>query len=72
MIGEQSATLQNLSGLQTQVQNVQLQTQEQTSNVQSADMASILTQLQAQQNLLQATLKTTSQMFSDNLLNFIK
>jgi len=72
VVGEQSASLQNLSGLQSQVQNVQLQTKQLSGNISSADMASVVTDIQAQQNLLQATLDTTAQMFNDNLLNFIK
>jgi flagellar hook-associated protein 3 len=70
--GEQSATLQNLNGLQAHVQDVQLQTKQLSGDVQSADIASVVTQLQAQQNLLQATLEVTAQMFSQSLLNFIK
>jgi len=70
--GQQSASLQNLSGLQSQLQSVQLQTKQLSGNIQSADMASVVTELQAQQNLLQATLDTTAKMFSQSLLDFIK
>jgi flagellar hook-associated protein 3 FlgL len=72
VVGEQSASLQNLSGLQTQIQNAQLETQKLTGEVQSADIASVVTNLQAQQTLFQATLEVTAQMFSQSLLNFIK
>jgi len=72
VVGQQSASLQNLSALQSQVSNVQLQTKTLASNLQSADIASVVTNLQAQQNLLQATLEVTSQMFSVSVVNFIK
>jgi flagellar hook-associated protein 3 FlgL len=72
VVGRQSASLQNLTGLQSQVQDVQLQTKQLSGGIQSADMASVLTNLQAQQNLLQATLDTTAKVFSTNLLDFIK
>ncbi len=72
VVGQQSASLQNLTGLQSQVQDVQLQTQQLSSGIQSADMASVVTNAQAQQNLLQATLEVTSQMFNTSLLDFIK
>jgi flagellar hook-associated protein 3 FlgL len=72
VVGQQSASLQNLTGLQSQVQDVQLQTKQLSGDIQSADMASVLTNLQAQQNLLQATLDTTAKIFSTNLLDFIK
>jgi flagellar hook-associated protein 3 FlgL len=72
VIGQQSASLQNLSRLQSQVQDVQLETKKLTGDVQSADIAGVLTSLQAQQNLFQATLLTTAQLFNLSLLNFIK
>ena len=72
VIGQQSASLQNLTRLQSQVQDVQLETKKLSGDVQSADIASVLTNLQAQQNLLQATLLATAQTFNVSLLNFIK
>lgn len=73
VVGQQSASLQNLTGLQSQVQDVQLQTKQLSGDIQGADMASVVTNMQAQQNLLQATLLTTSQILNNtNLLNFLK
>lgn len=70
--GEQSASLRNLQGLQGHVQDVQLETKKLTGDVQSADIASVVTNLQAQQNLLQATLATTAKALNQSLLDFIK
>ncbi len=72
VVGQQSANLQNLAGLQSHVQDVQLQTKQLSGDIQNADMATVVTNLQAQQNQLQATLMTTAQMFNMSLLNFIK
>jgi flagellar hook-associated protein 3 FlgL len=73
VVGQQSASLQNLTGLQSQVQNVQLQTKQLSGDIQDADLASVVTNIQSQQNLLQATLEATSMMLNNtSLLNFIK
>jgi flagellin-like hook-associated protein FlgL len=72
VVGAQSADLQNLQGLQTQVQNVQLQTRQMASNVGDADLSQVLINLQGQQNLLQLTLATTAKIFDQNLLNYLK
>jgi hypothetical protein len=47
-VGEQSATLQNLSGLQGQIQDAQLQTKKLAGDTQNADIASVVTQLREQ------------------------
>jgi hypothetical protein len=70
--GQQSARLRYLTGLQGHVQDVQLQTMQLSGDIESTHMASVLTNLRAQQNLLQSTLDTTAKIFSTNLLDFIK
>jgi flagellar hook-associated protein 3 FlgL len=62
--GEQSATLTQLASLQTTFQNVQLSVQQTTTNLQSADISQVVVQLQAQQNLLQLTMASTSEMLN--------
>jgi flagellar hook-associated protein 3 len=71
VVGQQSADLQNLGALQTQTQNVQLQAQQTVGNLQSADMAGVVVNLQAQQNLLQLTLASTARLYDQSLLNFL-
>ena len=71
-VGEQSNGLQNLNSVQTQVQNLQVQTKELVSNVQSADPSQVLVQFQAQENAFEMTLSVTAQMFSQNLLTFLQ
>jgi flagellar hook-associated protein 3 FlgL len=70
-VGEQSNTLQNLGSMQSQVQNLQLQTKQIVENTQGADISQVLVQFQAEQNAFQLTLSTTAKMFDQNLLNFL-
>jgi flagellar hook-associated protein 3 FlgL len=71
-VGQQSASLQNLQAVDQQIQNVQLQTQQQIQNVQGADISQVVIGMQAEQNLLQATLYSTSKILSLSLLDFLK
>lgn len=72
VVGQQSASLQNLQAVSSQIQNVQLQTQQQIGNVQNADISQVVVNLQEQQNLLEATMYSTSHVLSLSLLNFLK
>jgi flagellar hook-associated protein 3 FlgL len=71
--GAQSATLSQLSSMQTNVQSLQLAAQQLTSNLQGADVTQVVVQLQAQQNLLELTLEATSRMLQvgTSLLSFL-
>lgn len=72
VVGAQSADLQNLQGLQSHLQDVQLQTREATSNVEGADLTQVVVNLQAQQNLLRLTLSATAKIFDQNLANYLR
>ena len=72
VVGEQSASLQNIESLDQHISAVQLQTKELVGNIQSADISSVVLNLQQQQNLLQLTLGATSRLFDLSLLNFLK
>jgi flagellar hook-associated protein 3 FlgL len=71
VVGEQSASLQNLDALQSRAQDLQLQTRQRTSDLESADITDVVINLQAQQNLLQLTLASASRLLNTNLLNFL-
>jgi flagellar hook-associated protein 3 FlgL len=71
-VGEQSASLLNLDGISKRVQDVQLSTQGRIGDLESADIASVVVSLQAQQNLLQLTLYSSSKIFDQSLLNFLR
>jgi flagellar hook-associated protein 3 FlgL len=72
VVGQQSASLQNLQSIDQQIQDVQLQTTQQIGNLQNADLSQVVIGLQEQQNLLQATLYSAAQVMNTSLLNFIK
>jgi len=69
--GKQSADLQSLSALQTQVTNLQTATKKQVSDVQTADLPTVLEHLQAEVNAYQVTLAATGRIFDQNLLTFL-
>jgi flagellar hook-associated protein 3 len=71
VVGEQSASLQNLQSLGTQISSVQEQTKEFVTNTQGADVPSVTVNLQSQENLMQLTLSATAQLFNLNLLNYL-
>jgi flagellar hook-associated protein 3 FlgL len=72
-IGSQSDSLQNMSSLTSNIQNLQLQTQTTISNNKDADLSSLVVQLQEAQNTYQVTLSSTSDMFSqsNNLMYYL-
>ncbi|HLJ96551.1 MAG TPA: flagellar hook-associated protein FlgL [Gemmataceae bacterium] len=72
VVGAQSADLQNLQGLQSHLDSMQLQTRQLTSNTEDADISQVVVNLQSQQNLLQLTLAATSKIFQQNLADFLK
>ena len=71
-MGEQSANLQNLDGLQVYAEDVQLETRKLVGEIESADLADVVIKLQAQQNLFQLTLATSARLFDQSLLDFLR
>ncbi len=71
-VGEQSATLQNLDGLETHILDVQLTTRKLISALEDADLSQIVIHLQAQENLLRLTLASTARLFDQSLLDFLR
>lgn len=71
VIGQQSASQQNLQSLSNQLSQVQLATQTQLTNLQGADISQVVVGLQSQQNLLQLTLASTARLFQQSLLNYL-
>jgi flagellar hook-associated protein 3 len=70
-IGTQSASLQHLQNLQSHDQDMQLAAQKATSDLEGADISSVVVQLQQQQNQLQLTLAATARVMSVSLLDFL-
>jgi flagellar hook-associated protein 3 len=72
VVGEQSSSLQNLDAIDRHATAVQLQTKELVGNLESADIPTVLVDVQQQQNLLQLSLESASQLFNTSLLSFLK
>jgi flagellar hook-associated protein 3 FlgL len=71
-LGMLSANAQNLQSVQQRLQLVQLSTQQRTSDLQSADISSVVVGLQEEQNLYSLTLDSASKILSESLLNFLQ
>jgi flagellar hook-associated protein 3 FlgL len=71
-LGQQSASLQSLTSLQTNLQNMQLNTKQTISNVGNADVANVVVQLQSYEQLLQLSLMSFEQITSISLLNYMR
>lgn len=72
VVGQQSASLQNLQGIDQHLQDVQLQTTQQIGNLRNADLSQVVIGMQEQQNLLQATLYSAAHVLNLSLLDFIR
>jgi hypothetical protein len=70
--GKQSATLQSLQSLQQRLTNVQLDTKQTTSDLQSADISAVAIGIQSQQNLLSLTYASAARIMNLSLLNFLQ
>ena len=71
VVGEQSATLENLTAVEFRTEDMVLELQKTLAELQNADIAEAVVQLQTEQNLLQYTYITTARIFELNLLNYI-
>ncbi|HZU38549.1 MAG TPA: flagellar hook-associated protein FlgL [Gemmataceae bacterium] len=71
VVGKQSSDLQNMQGLQTRLQQVQLDARSEVSNLQGADMSSVVLNLQSQQTLLQFALQASARISNQSLLDYL-
>jgi flagellar hook-associated protein 3 FlgL len=71
-MGAQSTTLQSLSSLQSNLQNLQLSTQETISNEGDVNMTNVVVQLQSLENQMQLSLETFAKISSTSLLNYLQ
>ena len=71
VVGDQSASLEQLDRLQTRAEDLQLQVQQVISDTQSTDYASATIALQEQQTWSQFTLATIVRLFDVSVLNYL-
>ena len=70
-IGQQGSSLQALQAMGNQFNALQLNDKTQNSNLKDTDISSAIVSLQEQQNLFQATLAITAQLFSPSFMTFM-
>jgi flagellar hook-associated protein 3 FlgL len=70
-LGQQSASVQTLSSLQSHLQDLHLATQKTISTQGNADLTDVVVKLQTYQNLLQMSLLSFSRITSTSLLNYL-
>ncbi len=71
VVGQQGSSLQTLQAMGSQFGTLQLYDKTQNGNLVNADISSAIVAFQEQQNLFQATLEITSQIFSPSFLTFM-
>ena len=69
--GQLGARMQTLQSLDSSLKNQNLQTQQSLSNAKDADLATVLSELVAQQTAFQATLQTAAQTMQLSLVHFL-
>jgi flagellar hook-associated protein 3 FlgL len=72
VMGQQSASLQSLRQLDFRIQDLQLETETQLSNLQSTDVAETVLRLQNDQSLLEYTYAITAEITSIGLIDFLR
>ncbi len=71
VVGEQSVTLENLDALESRAQDVQLDTRLAIGDMENADMAEVILELQNEQLILQFVYASAANIFNTSLLDFI-
>lgn len=71
-VGEQSADLQQLDGIESLTLDLQLRAKDIISNVEDADLSQLVVELQARENLFRLTLAASARIFDQSLLDFLR
>jgi flagellar hook-associated protein 3 len=72
LVGEQSSSLQNLDALERRAQELKLETEKLTGELESADLSEVVLRVQEEQNLLQLTFAAAARIFDQSLLDFLR
>lgn len=71
VVGEQAVSLESLDGLESRINNMQVDQQKMASDIEGADMADAVLHMQQEQTMLQYTLAATARMFDFSLVNYL-
>lgn len=72
VVGEQSASLEQLDTLENRLREVQLQTRVWTSELEDADLSEVILNLQAQSQLLELGLRASARVLELSLMDFLR
>ncbi len=72
IMGQQAASLLTLRQLDTRIQNIELETEEQLNTVQATDIAETVLRLKNDQSLLEYTYAITAEITSVGLIDFLR
>lgn len=72
IVGEQSASLENLESLERRTQDLQLELRKQVSDLEAADISEVVLNLQSQDNALRLTLAAAARVLDQSLLDFLR
>lgn len=71
VVGEQSVGLQNLDALEARTKDLQLEQRKIAGDIEGADLADVILRLQQEQTMLQYTLASSAQLFSQSLVDYL-
>lgn len=70
-VGEQSVSLENLDALEERIKSIQLETQKQSSELESVDISQAVLELQNQETFLKLAYAAAARVFDQSLLDFL-
>lgn len=71
VVGEQSVGLENLDALEARTNDLKLEQQTIASEIEGADLADVILRLQQEQTMLEYTLASSAQLFSQSLVDYL-
>ena len=71
IVGQQGVSLENLDSLEARVTDLKLEQQTIASEIEGADMADVILRLQQEEMMLQYTLASSAQLFSQSLVDYL-
>jgi flagellar hook-associated protein 3 len=70
-VGEQAVALENLDAIESRTHDLKLEQQRIAGEIEGADLAEVVLRLQQEQTMLQYTLASSAQLFSQSLVDYL-
>ncbi len=71
IVGQQGVSLENLDSLEARLTDLKLEQQKIATEIEGADMADVILRLQQEEMMLQYTLASSAQLFSQSLIDYL-